>query len=108
MRVANKLCGMISLAQKAGKIVSGETAVRAAIQKGQAVMLLAEEGASANTKDTMNKLATAYALPLLYVEDVGAAIGKPGRTMLALCDAGFAAAINKINDESKYGGVEVE
>ena len=104
MRVANKLRGMISLAQKAGKIVSGETA----IQKGQAVMLLAEEGASANTKDTMNKLATAYALPLLYVEDVGAAIGKPGRTMLALCDAGFAAAINKINDESKYGGVEVE
>ena len=63
MRVANKLRGMISLAQKAGKIVSGETAVRAAIQKGQAVMLLAEEGASANTKDTMNKLATAYALP---------------------------------------------
>ena len=79
MRVANKLRGMISLAQKAGKIVSGETAVRAAIQKGQAVMLLAEEGASANTKDTMNKLATAYALPLLYVEDVGAAIGKEGQ-----------------------------
>ena len=66
MRVANKLRGMISLAQKAGKIVSGETAVRAAIQKGQAVMLLAEEGASANTKDTMNKLATAYAVPMRW------------------------------------------
>ena len=108
MRVPDRLRGMISLAQKAGKIVSGESAVRAAAQKGQAVMLLAEEGASANTKDTMSKLATAYALPLHYVKDVGSAIGRPGRTMLALCDAGFAAAIDRIKDETKYGGVGVE
>ena len=73
-------------------------------------MLLAEEGASADTKDTMNKLATAYALPLLYVEDVG---GQPSASreepLLALCDAGFSAAIEQDTTiESKYGGVEVE
>ena len=104
----NRLHGMISLAAKAGKVVSGETAVRAAIKKNQAVMLLADENASANTLDTMGKLKTAYALPLLYVEDLGALIGKPGRTMVALCDAGFAKAIMKIKDESEHGGVEVE
>ncbi len=108
MPVRSKLHGMISLAAKAGKLQSGETAVRAAIQKKQAVMLLADENASANTKDTMGKLNTAYALPLLYVEDLGALIGKPGRTMVALCDAGFAKAIEKIKDESEHGGVEVE
>lgn len=108
MRVVNKLRGMISLAAKAGKIQSGDTAVCIAVQKKQAAMLLAEKDASANTLDKMGKLATAYALPLIYVEELGACIGKPGRTMVALCDAGFAKAIRKIYDESEHGGVEVE
>ena len=106
MRVQTKLRGMISLSAKAGKVRSGETAVRAAARKGEAALLLAEETASTNTKSTMNKLAAAYALPLLYVQDLGACIGKPGRTMAALCDEGFAKAIARINDE--HGGVEGE
>lgn len=108
MPVVNKLRGMISLAAKAGRIQSGDTAARVAAQKKQAVMLLADAGASANTKDKMGKLATAYALPLIYVEDLGACIGKPGRTMAALCDEGFAKAISRINDESEHGGVEAQ
>lgn len=77
MRVQTKLRGMISLSAKAGKVRSGETAVRAAARKGEAALLLAEETASTNTKSTMDKLAAAYALPLLYVQDLGACIGKP-------------------------------
>ena len=65
MRVQTKLRGMISLSAKAGKVRSGETAVRAAARKGEAALLLAEETASTNTKSTMDKLAAAYALPLL-------------------------------------------
>lgn len=108
MRVVNKLRGMISLAAKAGKIVSGDTAVRAAVQKKQAVLLLAEKNASANTMDKMTKLAAAYQLPLLNVADLGACIGKPGRTMVAVCDAGFARAISGKYDECEHGGVVVE
>ena len=108
MPVVNKLRGMISLAAKAGKMQSGDTAVRAAVQKNQAVLLLAEAEASANTRDKMEKLKAAYALPLIYVKDLGACIGKPGRTMVAVCDMGFAEAITKINDESEHGGVVIE
>ena len=93
MRVCNKVRGMISLAAKAGRVVSGESAVKAAAQKGQAALLLADRDASANTMDRMGRLATAYALPLLYVENLGASIGRPGRTMVAVCDAGWAKAI---------------
>lgn len=105
MRVVNRLRGMISLAAKAGKVVSGDTAVAAAVQKKEAYLLLAEKNASANTMDKMGKLRDAYALPLLYVEDVGACIGKPGRTMVAVCDEGFAKAILKKNDECNNTGV---
>ena len=101
-----KLRGMISLSAKAGKIRSGADAVRAAARRGEAALLLADASASANTRNTMDKLAAAYALPLLYVQDLGACIGKPGRTMAALCDEGFAKAIARINDE--HGGVEGE
>lgn len=106
--MASKLRGMVSLAAKAGKLQSGDTAVKIAVQKKQAVMLFADQRASANTKDKMGKLATAYALPLIYMEDLGACIGKPGRTMVALCDSGFAKAISKMDDESEHGGVELE
>lgn len=108
MRVCNKVRGMISLAAKAGRVVSGESAVRAAAQKGQAALLLADKNASANTMDRMGRLATAYALPLLYVEELGASIGRPGRTMVAVCDAGFAKAIAGKYDECEHGGVVVE
>ena len=52
MRVQTKLRGMISLSAKAGKVRSGETAVRAAARKAEAPLLLAEETASRNTKRT--------------------------------------------------------
>ena len=55
MRVCNKVRGMISLAAKAGRVVSGESAVRAAAQKGQAALLLADKNASANTMDRMGR-----------------------------------------------------
>ena len=103
MRVYNRLGGMIGLAAKAGKVVSGEMAVVAAAQKKKAAMLLADASASANTKDKIGKLASAYELPLLYVEDLGAAVGKPGRTMVALCDTAFANAIGKLANERNTG-----
>lgn len=105
MRVVNKLRGMISLAAKAGKVVSGDTAVAAAVQKKEAHLLLAEKNASANTMDKMGKLKTAYELELLLIEDLGACIGKPGRTMVAITDEGFAKAICKKYDECNDTGV---
>jgi len=103
----DKLKGMLSLAAKAGKVVSGETAVRDAIKKNKAIYLLAEKNASANTHDRMGKLSAAYDLPLLFVEDLGSGIGHPGRTMAALCDTGFVGAVRKIiEQQSLNGGAE--
>ena len=103
----DKLKGMLSLAAKAGKIVSGETAVRDAIKKNKVVYLIAEKGSSANTTERMGKFSAAYDLPLIFVENLGAGIGHPGRTMAALCDAGFGEAIRKIiEQQSLNGGAE--
>lgn len=100
----DKLKGMLSLAAKAGKVVSGETAVRDAIKKNKAVLLLADKNASANTKERMGKFSAAYNLPLLDVEDLGTGIGHPGRTMAALCDAGFGNAVKKIYEQQSLNG----
>ena len=42
---------------------------------------------------------------MLLIEDLGACIGKPGRTMVAVVDEGFAKAILKKNDECNDTGV---
>ena len=100
----DRLKGMLSLAAKAGKIVSGETAVRDAIKKNKAVLLLAEKNASANTQDRMGKLSAAYDLPLIQVENLGQGIGHPDRTMAALCDKGFGDAVRKIYEQQTLNG----
>ena len=94
----DSILSLLGLAQKAGKIASGEFATEKSIKAGRAYLVIVSEDASDNTKKKMSQMTEYYEVPL-YIhgekEALGRCIGKGERSMLAILDAGFAKAVEK-------------
>jgi len=88
-----RLRNAMGLCQKAGKCVSGATAVEQALRRRQALLVLLEEGASAQTQAGYQAMCETRKIPLLLVETVGEAIGKPSRIVMAVTDRNFQRMI---------------
>ena len=99
----DKALAMIGLAQKAGKIVSGEFATEKAVKTGKAALVIVAGDASENTKKMFTNMCSFYKVPIYFYgnkELLGNAMGKETRASLALLDEGFSKAIvNKIKAE---------
>lgn len=92
-----KLLSLLGLAQKAGKLASGELAVEKAVRGGRARMVIIAADASDNTKKSYRDLTAYYKVAYheaLSKEQIGNATGKAPRAALAVADAGFAKAIS--------------
>ena len=80
MSSSNRIFSNLGIAQKAGKIASGEFACENAVKSGMAYM-------------------TSYYKVPFYLfgtkEELGHCIGKEYRSMLAVLDAGFAKSFEK-------------
>jgi ribosomal protein L7Ae-like RNA K-turn-binding protein len=84
---------------KAGKLTSGEANCEAAMQKGEAWLLLVCNDASENTKRKFANKAEFYNVPMRFIEDTGdvnKAIGKTNRMTIIITDRGFYEAIMKV------------
>ena len=96
---------MISLAQKAGAMASGEYAVDQAIKRGTAYLIILAEDASENTKKRFKNSADFYEVPVIIrstKEMLGHMLGKGERSVAAVLDRGFYESIlKKVNGESK-------
>jgi ribosomal protein L7Ae-like RNA K-turn-binding protein len=95
----DKAKSYLGLAMRAGKLVTGDEGVLAAIRSGQAVMVWIAEDASANAKKKYQDKCHSYHVPLmerLNRQELGACIGKPERVVVAVTDKGFAEMINKV------------
>jgi ribosomal protein L7Ae-like RNA K-turn-binding protein len=89
---------MIGLAQKAGKVASGEFATEKAVKTGTAVLVIVAEDASDNTKKMFSNMCAFYQVPIYFYSDkeqLGHAIGKQFRASLAILDEGFKKTIEK-------------
>ena len=94
----NKAYGMIGMAMKAGKVVSGEFATEKAVKTGKAALVIVSEAASENTKKKFRNMCDYYQVPIYFFgekEELGHAIGKEFRASLAVLDDGLAKAIEK-------------
>lgn len=94
----DKTLGMIGLAQKAGKVASGEFATEKAVKTGTAVLVIVAEDASDNTKKMFSNMCAFYQVPIYFYSDkeqLGHAIGKQFRASLAILDEGFKKTIEK-------------
>lgn len=99
----SKVYSMISLACKAGKIVSGEDAVRNAIRSGKVNLLILSEDASENTKKRFMNAAAFYQVECRVwgrKEQLGSCMGKSERSVIAVTDQGFDHALRMRIDQS--------
>ncbi len=62
----NKAYGMIGMAMKAGKVVSGEFATEKAVKAGKAALVIVSETASENTKKKFRNMCDYYRVPLHF------------------------------------------
>lgn len=93
-----KIKSALGLAQKAGKLASGDTSVENAIKSGKAKLLIIAVDVAENTKKNLKLLATRYSLPvyeLLSKAELGLAIGKAQRASIAVLDVNFVKMIVK-------------
>ncbi len=93
-----RLLSALGLAQKAGKLASGDTAVQMAVKSGKAKFLLIAADAAENSRKNMKNMAESYGIPVdecASRELLGSAIGRAQRSAVAVLDKGFATMIKK-------------
>ncbi len=97
--VDNGLIGLLGLAQKAGKVQSGEESVSAAAKDHKARLLLLSSDAGERTQRHARQLGIEGNSPVLSVPftrtELGQAIGRGECVLLAFTDVGLAAAAAK-------------
>lgn len=92
----DKILSMLGLAEKAGKIASGEFSTEKAVKSHQAFLVIVAGDASDNTKKMFRNMCTFYQVPMyLYAdkEELGHCIGKQYRASLAVTDEGFSRSL---------------
>ena len=98
----DKVFSLLGLAEKAGKIVSGEFSVENAVKAGKARLVVVAENASDNTAKKFKDKCKFYNIPIRFYGTklaLGAAIGKELRSTAAVMDEGFANTILKRLEE---------
>ena len=89
---------LIGLAQRAGRLVSGEESVLAAVRGGKAKLVILAGDASPNAAKKFMDKCRYYGVELVQVADrgeLGKSLGKPQRVVAALLDEGFAELVRK-------------
>ena len=96
MRDELNILRFLGLAAKAGKVTSGYDQVEAALRKGTVSFLILSTDISRNTLSQILDLGekSGITMPDAYSfatkEQLGRAIGKPDRAVVAITDKGFA------------------
>lgn len=101
----NKLLHFIGIAYRAGKVKKGAFLAEKAIKDGSAILLIAAEDASENTKDKFSSMCQYYDVEYFEAESkemLGLVTGGgDNRSVLAICDEGFAGRTAELIKESK-------
>lgn len=101
MRLDNnaKLCGLIGLATKAGKIVYGTEACLEELKKKTVSLMLIAKDSSNRTKLTFQKETeknNVAIYEILSIEDLSKSIGKVNKAVVGIKDIGFSKKIISI------------
>ena len=91
----NRMLNMLGLCMRAGKIISGEKACVQAVRMGSACVVIMDKAAAKNAVKAVTDSCTFYEVPLIYApeDELGYAIGKPGRMVVAITDPSMAERI---------------
>ena len=90
-----RMLNMLGLCMRAGRIISGEKACVQAVRAGGACAVVLDRAAAKNAVKAVTDSCIFYEVPLIYApeNELGAAIGKPGRMVAAITDPSMADRI---------------
>lgn len=94
----NKIYGMLGLAKRAGKAISGTEAVIAKIRGFEAYLVVISDDASEGTKKRITDKCMSYETDYFFYgncDDNGKAIGASNCVAIAITDEGFAKSIKE-------------
>ncbi|WP_040228144.1 YlxQ family RNA-binding protein [Bhargavaea cecembensis] len=99
-----KIFNLIGLAARARKITTGEELALSAIRNGSARLVILSEDASDNTAGKIRDKSAHYRIPMHAFGtryELGHAIGKEARVVLAITDSGFAKKLSSLLREQE-------
>jgi ribosomal protein L7Ae-like RNA K-turn-binding protein len=94
--ISRKAASMLSLARRAGKLISGEDTVLMALKDGLCHLIIITEDAADNTKKKIKSRAEGQAVRCVVTatrDELSAAVGMYNRAVFAVTDKGFAEKI---------------
>ena len=106
-----RMTSLLSLAMKAGKMVTGEQACELALRQKTACLVIVAADASENTRSKFVNKCFYYKKPVAVYgskEELSRPIGKENRAVLALTDANFAARLQELMGASREIDENVE
>lgn len=99
-----KVYNALGLCMRAGKCVFGAEAADAALQSGKAHLVLIDANASENTTQRLQSACRYRSVPWLRLADIGKAIGREGRMVIVITEAGFAGMIKAAYEKAEKTG----
>ncbi|KXH80020.1 YlxQ family RNA-binding protein [Sporosarcina sp. HYO08] len=106
MRDPQRILQLLGMASRARKIITGEDLVVREIRSNNAQLVIVSEDAAKNTMKKITDKCLSYNVEKHVFgkrEDLGHAIGKESRVVLALTDAGFARKLSGLLNEYNRG-----
>ena len=100
----DRIRNLLGMAQKAGRIASGNTGVEKAVKEKRATYILVAGDASPESRKGYEEMATRYGIPCsisMTKAELGASIGREYRAAVALTDEGFGRSLAKFMGEGK-------
>lgn len=94
--MVEKIYGLLGLAQRAGKVASGEAAAEANIEKEKAKLVLLAKDASERTIAHFTGLCERHNIKFMIIGEkikYGIAMGKSPRSVVVILDDNFARSI---------------
>ena len=94
-----RMLNMLGLCMRAGKIISGEKACVQAVRAGGACVVLLDGAAAKNAQKSVSDACAYHEVPLIITaeNELGFAIGKPGRMVAAVTDPSMADRIIQLS-----------
>ncbi|MHB9145916.1 MAG: L7Ae/L30e/S12e/Gadd45 family ribosomal protein [Symbiobacteriia bacterium] len=92
----SKVAALLGLARRANKVAVGDLAVRAALERGRAALVVIATDAGSSTRDRIDRLCSRAGQQPVAAgtkADLGAAIGQTEKAVLAVTDQHFAKGI---------------
>lgn len=97
--INNKICGLLGLARRAGKLTFGTEACLQEIDKNRVNLIIIATDAAERTKMNFKNICSEKEIPIfeiLSIEEMSKAIGQSNKAVVGIKDINFSKEIIKI------------